>query len=97
RIYVLDGSDSMLMGGGGRSAGARARMRDSILLAELATLYRRAAVRGRSTRVILFYRYFTKLLGEVRRVESAADALGAMADVVATPRHGGTDIQAALL
>lgn len=97
RIYVLDGSDSMLMGGGGRSAGARARMRDSILLAELATLYRRATERGRSTRVILFYRYFSKILGEVARVESAADAVRAMADVVSTPRHGGTDIQSALL
>ena len=97
RIYVLDGSDSMLMGAGGRSAGARARMRDAILLAELATLYRRASVRGRTTRVVLFYRYFTKLLGDVVRVDSQAEALGAMADVVGTPRHGGTDIEAALL
>ncbi len=97
RVYVLDGSDSMLTGGGGRKAGARARMRDAILLAELATLYRRAGVRGQTTRVVLFYRYFSKLLGEVTRVDSAADALRAMADVVGTPRHGGTDIQSALL
>jgi hypothetical protein len=97
RVYVLDGSDSMLMGGRGRASGARARMRDATLLAELATLYRRASVRGRSTRVVLFYRYFTKLLGEVARVESAEDALRAMASVVTTPRHGGTDIQSALL
>jgi hypothetical protein len=97
RIYVLDGSDSMFVGPSGRRAGARARMRDAILLAELATLYRRATERGRTTRVVLFYRYFTKLLGDVTRVETAADALRAMTDVVRTPRHGGTDIEAALL
>lgn len=97
RIYVLDGSDSMLEGGSGRRAGARARMRDAILLAELATLFRRATERTATTRTVLFYRYFTKLLGDVHRVESPKEALGAMADVVATPRHGGTDIQAALL
>ncbi|MEZ4296561.1 MAG: VWA domain-containing protein [Polyangiaceae bacterium] len=97
RVYVLDGSDSMLMEGRGRTAGARARMRDAILLAELATLYRRASARGATTKVTLFYRYFTKALGEVARVESASDALHAMSEVVSTARHGGTDIQAALL
>ncbi len=97
RIYVLDGSDSMLMGHTGRAAGARARMRDAILLAELATMFRLLSVRARSTRVVLFYRYFTKSLGNVVRVDAAEEALHAMADVVGTPRHGGTDIEAALL
>lgn len=97
RVYILDGSDSMLLGGSGRHAGARARMRDAILLAEIATLHRRATSRGQAVRVVLFYRYFTKRLGNVVRVASAADALRAMADVVGTPRHGGTDIEAALV
>ena len=97
RIYVLDGSDSMLMGHTGRAAGARARMRDAILLAELSTLHRRLSARGRGTRVVLFYRYFTRLLGDVTRVDTAEEALRAMADVVGTPRHGGTDIESALL
>lgn len=97
RIYVLDASDSMLLGTSGRAAGARARMRDAILLAELATLYRRATEGARGTRVVLFYRYFTKSLGAVARVATASEAIDAMAQVVATPRHGGTDIEAALL
>jgi len=97
RVYVLDGSDSMLVGAKGRAAGARARMRDAILLAELATLYRRTTARGQTVRVVLFYRYFTRRLGDVVRVDSAPEALRAMADVVGTPRHGGTDIETALL
>ncbi|MFO0592277.1 MAG: vWA domain-containing protein [Polyangiaceae bacterium] len=97
RIYVLDGSDSMLLGASGRASGARARMRDALLLAELSTLYRRVTEGGRGARVVLFYRYFTKALGEVTRVASAEEATRAMAEVVRTPRHGGTNIEAALL
>src|SRR5262249_25491704 len=41
RIYLLDGSDSMRNDGEGRKMGARARMRDALLLAELATLHNR--------------------------------------------------------
>lgn len=97
RVYVLDGSDSMLMGASGRAAGARARMRDALLLAELATLFRRTTEGARDARVVLFYRYFTKALGDVTRVATPAEATRAMAEVVGTPRHGGTNIEAALL
>ena len=89
RIYVLDGSLSML--------GPRARMRDAILVAELATLSRRLSERGRRTRVALFYRYFNEEVGPTTRVDSAPAALAAIRDILATPRRGGTDIEKALL
>jgi hypothetical protein len=101
RIYVLDGSTSMLEGGG-----ARARVRDAVLLAELSTLLQRfeaapAARRGRGAapevRVVLFYRYFTKRLGPVKRVDSGPTALAAIGDVLGEPRGGGTDIEQALV
>ena len=58
-------------------------------LAELATLYRRATEGGRSARVILFYRYFTKQLGDVARI---ATAFG-LPIVRTSPDHGtGFDI-----
>ena len=94
RVYLLDGSTSMLEGGG-----ARARVRDAILLGELATLIRRfdAPVGGRGVRVVLFYRYFTKQLGALGRVESGPAAVAAIGDVLGQPRSGGTDIEQALL
>lgn len=95
RIYLLDGSDSMLTRG--RVPGARARMRDAILLAELATLHRRLSERSRELRVVLYYRYFTRKLSPVTRVDSADGALRAMAEAIRTQRHGGTDIERALV
>ena len=101
RIFVLDGSTSMLEHGG-----ARARVRDAILLAELGTLLRRFETaptgRGRGhaadrVRVVLFYRYFTKRLGPLMRVDSGPSALAAIGDVLSAPRSGGTDIEAALV
>lgn len=89
RIYVLDGSGSMI--------GPRARMRDAILVAELATLARRLAEPRRKTRVVLFYRYFNEGLGPVTRVDSGEEAVESIVSVLATPRSGGTEIQAALL
>lgn len=89
RIYVLDGSGSMI--------GPRARMRDAILTAELATLARRLGEPRRSTRVVLFFRYFNENLGPVTRVDSAAGAVQAIGDVLATSRSGGTEILAALV
>ncbi len=97
RIYLLDGSDSMLEGGEGMSAGARARVRDAILLAELATLQQRLSVHRRSVRVVLFYRYFTKLLWPLVKVDSIESASKSMIEVIRTPRRGGTNIEGALL
>ncbi len=89
RVYVLDGSGSMI--------GPRARVRDAILLAELATLARRLEEGGASTRVVLHYRYFTDDLDPTVRVDTAAGAYAAMSDVLSTVRGGGTDIQRALV
>src|SRR5581483_5032069 len=58
RVYMLDGSGSMI--------GSRARVRDAILLAELATLRKRATTYGGS--VVLFYRYFNDALEPVQRI-----------------------------
>lgn len=97
RIYILDGSDSMLTSAQGRAMGARARMRDAILLAELATLHRRYLALGRRVRVSLYFRYFTKVLWPLVKVDSADAAMKAMVEVLKTPRRGGTDIEGALL
>ncbi len=94
RVYVLDGSSSMLEDG---KKGARARVRDAMLLAELGMLLKRFAEGDRSTRVTLHYRYFTKRIGPITRVENGRAAIAAMADVVGAVRKGGTDIENALL
>ncbi len=88
RVYVLDGSGSM--------KGARARVRDAILVAELSTLMRRLAAPG-ETRCTLFYRYFDEVLGPVSRIDAIAAARDAIRDVLMFQREGGTDIQLALL
>lgn len=94
RIYVLDASGSMLEQGIG---GSRARMRDAILIAELATMLQRQRAEERSTRLSFFYRFFTKRLGEVVKVTTPNEVIAAMGDIVGTTRTGGTDIQSALL
>jgi Mg-chelatase subunit ChlD len=94
RIYVLDASTSMLEQGQEQS---RARMRDAILIAELATMLRRQAEHDRSVRLSFFYRFFTKKLGDVVKVSTPQEVVAAMADVIGTTRTGGTDIQSALL
>jgi hypothetical protein len=94
RVYVLDGSGSMVESG---SNGARARMRDAILLAELATLMQRFEDSARRVRVVLYYRYFSHELGPVVRVDSGPAALAAIGDVLGQMRVGGTDIERALV
>ncbi len=88
RVYLLDGSGSM--------RGPRARVRDALLVAELATLIARLKAPG-EVKCTLFFRYFTKELGGVTRVDSVASAKDAIRDVVTTMHRGGTDIQKALL
>jgi hypothetical protein len=89
RVYLLDGSTSMV--------GARARTRDAILTAELATLLERFDQFGARARVSLLYRYFDSALGPVTRVADAKGVLRAIEDVAATLRVGGTDIEGALV
>lgn len=89
RVYLLDGSSSML--------GPRARMRDAILVAELATLLRRLENPQAHTRVVLYYRYFNSALGPVHQVDSPGGVIEAIHHVTSTPRSGGTDIEGALL
>jgi hypothetical protein len=89
RFYLLDGSGSM--------TGPRARMRDALLMAELATLEARLADGRRAGNPVLYYRYFTKEVGPVTSVATAAQAQQALEDIAGTVRVGGTDIEAALL
>jgi hypothetical protein len=89
RLYVLDGSTSML--------GPRGRMRDAILVAELSTLAARLGDAHRTVRPTLYYRYFTDKLDVLNVVESEADALRSVELVLGTLRTGGTDIESALL
>ena len=88
RVYLLDGSGSML--------GTRARVRDAILIAELSTLMQRLQS-PRDVRCTLFYRYFDEQLGPQHRVETRKEAQLAIRDIVRTDRQGGTDIQLALM
>ncbi len=94
RVYVLDGSSSMLTDGIDKS---RARMRDAIVLAELATMMRRLEQPGRNVRLSLYFRYFTLKLGPLHRVRTADEALAAMGEVLGTVREGGTNIQQAIV
>jgi len=89
RIYVLDGSGSML--------GPRAQMRDAIMVSELSTMIDRLLEPDRSVNTVLFYRYFNDEPGPVTRVDSADTAVTAVGDVVANTRVGGTNIELALL
>ncbi len=89
RVYVLDGSGSML--------GPRARMRDAILVAELSTLIRRLSDPLRRTRPVLYYRYFHHELEPVSRVADQETALAAITEALSRVRVGGTNIEAALL
>lgn len=93
RVYVLDGSSSMVDRGEG---GARARMRDAILISELSTAMRRLSDPSADTRLTLYYRYFSKLLGPLSEVSTANQALLAISEVAGTVRGGGTDIEGAL-
>lgn len=88
RVYVLDGSGSM--------RGARARVRDALLVAELSTLIARLKAPGEVS-CTLYFRFFDEELGPVTRVDSVMDAKTAIGAVVGTMRSGGTDIQKALL
>ncbi len=89
RIYLLDGSTSMLT--------PRSILRDAILIAELCTLIARLSDARRSVNPTLYFQYFEKTVGEVTEITTAEQAADAIAELLATVRTGGTDIQAAML
>ncbi|UJR86486.1 vWA domain-containing protein [Sandaracinus amylolyticus] len=88
RLFLLDGSTSM--------HGARARMRDAVILAELAALMERLE-RGGRVQQLLYYRFFHTASEPTRRVRTVDEALRAIDDVVGVERSGGTDIQRAIV
>ncbi|HWL87486.1 MAG TPA: vWA domain-containing protein, partial [Polyangiaceae bacterium] len=88
RVYVLDGSSSM--------TGPRARMRDAIVLAELATLKKRMEQPG-DVRSVLYFRYFDEHLGPTTKVTTLDQVGEAIVTICATVRTGRTDIEEALL
>ena len=89
RVYVLDGSGSMM--------GPRSRMRDAIVCAELLTLKRRLLEGAKLARVVFFYRYFDTEVHPTVRVDTPAAVELAFGDVLGNLREGGTDIEKALL
>lgn len=89
RIYVLDGSGSML--------GARGRMRDAIVAAELLTLRRRFLEGAKHARVTFFYRWFDSVVHPTTRVHDVKAIDKAIDDVLGGLREGGTDIETAIL
>ena len=89
RVYVLDGSGSMV--------GPRSRMRDAIVSAELLTLKRRLLEGAKLARVVLYYRYFDTEVHPTVRVDTPAAVGLALGDVLGNLREGGTDIEKALL
>jgi hypothetical protein len=89
RIYVLDGSSSMV--------GARARMRDALLVSELGALVGRLTAREAYVHSVLYFRYFDHEARPTRRVATVDDALAAVREAVSSRRGGRTDIEGALI
>nr|WP_228530541.1 MULTISPECIES: vWA domain-containing protein [Myxococcaceae] len=88
RVYVCDASGSM--------QGARARLRDALLLSELAHLRQRALHRQPFDPVL--FTLFDEAPGELVRVDSAAEATRQMERLFASsPAQGQTNITAALV
>ncbi len=89
RIYVLDGSSSMV--------GARARMRDALLVSELGALVGRLTAREAYVHSVLYFRYFDHEARPTRRVATVDDALAAVREAVSSRRGGRTNIEGALI
>jgi hypothetical protein len=89
RIYLLDGSTSMLK--------FRSVMRDAILIAELCTVIARLNDARRSINPTLYFQYFDRLVGDVTEISTAGQAADAIASLLATVHTGDTNIHAALL
>jgi len=93
RFFLLDGSTSML----NDALKTRAKVRDALLLTELAEVIRQHAGERSRSRFVLYYRYFSSKVGSIVRVADAASAALAMRRIVTEEQNGGTDIELALL
>ena len=89
RYYLLDGSASM----GGR----RGRMRDAILIAELATMIRHLEHGTATARPVVYYRYFSKGSEPVVRAATIDEASAEIERILLRKSRGETDIERALL
>jgi uncharacterized protein YegL len=89
RYYLLDGSASM--------SGRRGRLRDAILLSELATMIRHLETGSAALRPIVYYRYFSKTAEQAIKVDTIEQALAAIESVIVRRSRGETDIQSALI
>lgn len=89
RIFLLDGSTSM--------CGPRARLRDAVLIAELATLMERLNTFERDVETVVYFRYFDLKLGPLFKVRSAHEAIEAIEETLSTVKTGGTNIEEALV
>ena len=85
RYYLLDGSASM--------AGRRGRMRDAILIAELATMIRHLEHGNATARPVVYYRYFSKGSEPLVKASSIEEASAAIEAVLLRKSRGETDIE----
>jgi hypothetical protein len=89
RYYLLDGSASM----GGR----RARMRDAIVIAELATMIRHLEHGTATARPVVYYRYFSKGSEPLVRARTIEEASQEIENILLRQSRGETDIERALI
>ncbi|MCA9576481.1 MAG: VWA domain-containing protein [Polyangiales bacterium] len=89
RIYVLDGSSSMV--------GARARMRDALLVSELGALVARLMAPETYVHTVLYFRFFDHAAAPTQRIATVDEAVAAVRVILARERGGRTDIEGALV
>lgn len=89
RYYLLDGSASM--------AGNRGRMRDAVLIAELAAMIRHLEHGTATARPVVYYRYFSKHSEPLVRARTIAGASAEIERILLRKSRGETDIERALL
>jgi len=88
RVFLLDGSGSML--------GPRARVRDAMIVSELATLERRLGL-AQNARCAVYYGFFTEEVGPIVKVSTAKQVERSISEICSDVKVGGTDIEKALL
>ncbi|MEO7034205.1 MAG: vWA domain-containing protein [Polyangiaceae bacterium] len=89
RYYLIDGSGSM--------SGRRARMRDAILISELATMIRHLEVGEATARPVVYYRYFTKTAEPLVKASTIEEASTCIEALLVRKSRGETDIETALV
>jgi hypothetical protein len=89
RYYLLDGSASM--------AGRRGRMRDALVIAELATMIRHLEHGTATARPVVYYRYFSKGSEPLVRAGNIEEASAEIERILLRKSRGETDIERALL